>query len=207
VSENDVAFHTHRSLLRRPGCWIGFLTIIPLLVGAAYVLTNWAGARQLNQTKAELAAAGIELDPSKIPSDRPPDESNFCATPLIKAITGGTATGPQMESIKRVAEWHSLASKAGARLQSARHPAATDWRAVRDAVAAGDPHAALDPQAPPAAALSQSLEADLGSGLCRTLERRGPAPLDRRADLAGWSQGGPKRRRRRPLAQTSAPSP
>ena len=162
MSDQDVAAGNHPSLLRRPGCWIAFLTVIPLLIGITCVLYNWAAARQLARTKAELAAASIELDPSKIPSDRPPDESNFCATPLIQSLTDGTASGPQMEAITRVAKWRSLAGKAGARLQSARHPAPTDWRAVRDAVAAGDRHAALDPQAPPTAALSQSLEADLG---------------------------------------------
>lgn len=65
-SDHDAATRSHPSPLRRPGCWIAFLTIIPLLIGAAYVLTNWAGARHLAQTKAELAAAGIELN-NKLP--------------------------------------------------------------------------------------------------------------------------------------------
>lgn len=153
-----------RSLLRRPGCWISFLTIIPVLIGGLYLVENWVGSRELARVTSEVAAAGIELDPRKIPSARPPDEENFCAVPLLLAIGGGTAPGPEMAVIKRMGEWQSMASKAGVRLQSARHPAVTPWAAWREAVVAADPAAGIEPgTSDPVKALSATLERELAA--------------------------------------------
>lgn len=149
------------SLLRRPGCWVTFLSVIPLMIGGIYVLENWFGARALARARAELAAEGMELDVEKRPSSRPPDAENFFATPLLLSLGNGTATGPDWVAIRRLGSWHGIASKAGSPLQSSRHPSPTNWAAVRDAIANGDPEAALDSHAAPAAALSMSLGADL----------------------------------------------
>src|SRR5690606_31350779 len=35
------------SLLRRKGCWVTFAALLPLLVGALWVVENWTGPRHL----------------------------------------------------------------------------------------------------------------------------------------------------------------
>lgn len=186
------------SLLRRPGCWISFLTVIPVLIGGLYLVENWVGARGLGRVTSEVAAAGIELDPRKIPPARPPDGENFCALPLLLAIGGGTATGPEMAVIKRIGEWGSMGANAGARLRSARHPAPTQWPALREAVVAADPAAGIDAGTPdPVGALSASLErdlaavfAELSSGLPRPHSYLIPSYLDDLRDRRNVFTGG-----------------
>lgn len=163
-----------RSLLHRPGCWVTFLTVVPLLIGGVFVAQNWSGARQLAHARSALATAGIEWDLHKIPmaanSTDPADDDNFCATPLVRAITEGTASGPDFEAMHRIAEWHQWVTKAGVRLQSARHPAPTDWTAVRDAIVAGDPKAQIDASADPVVGMTTSLERDLAPVLSELIE-------------------------------------
>ncbi|MFN0125536.1 MAG: hypothetical protein ACKV19_02490 [Verrucomicrobiales bacterium] len=173
-----------RSLLHRPGCWITFLTVIPLLIGGAYVAHNWSGARQLARARSAIAAAGIEWDLRQIPvapkSADSAGDDNFCAAPMVRSIIDGTAAGPDYEALQRVAEWHQCVTKAGVRLQSARHPAPTDWTAVRDEVVAGDPKAQIDPSADPVVALTASLERDLAPVLSELV-----AALPRNSSVIG----------------------
>jgi len=167
---SSVEINPSPSLLRRSGCWVTFLAVIPLLIGGGYVAGNWFGARQLERARANLAAAGVEWDLNNIPLVRPADDDNFCATPLVRSITEGTASVPDIEAIQRVAEWHQWMTKAGARLQSARHFAPTNWIAVRDAVVAGDTNARINAEADPILALAASLERDLAPVLTELVD-------------------------------------
>ncbi len=111
------------------------LTLIPLLVGGLFVMENWLGARQLKRAKARVAAAGIELDLRRLPPARPPDDENFCATPLLRAIGEGRHDDPLVDLVKRVAEAVEIARfDGGPSLQWANSPQETDWMAFHEAI-------------------------------------------------------------------------
>lgn len=167
------------SLLKNKGCWLAFATAIPLLIGLLFWLVeDQAGKRYLAKTKARFAQAGIELDPAKalkaLP-DAPPDEENFCAIPLLRQIGRGDDTGPQIEALKKLAEWNGYVSYSGTKFSSPISYAATDWAAVHREIAKRDPSTTL-PENPenPAAALAQAVE-DIGGPIFAELE----AALDR----------------------------
>lgn len=148
-------------LLRRPGCWVFFLTVIPLLIGGLFVGYNFFGDRHRARIKAEIAATGLELDPHKIPSARPPDAENFFATPLLSGIGAGAARGPGMDAASRIRKWDEIAYDAKARIEPVHGANPTDWAAVRDAIAATDTQAGLTPTDDPLADLLASLDRDL----------------------------------------------
>lgn len=149
------------SLFRRPGCWVTFLTLVPLLIGGLYVTINIVGARRLARVTADLAAAGIELDPHKIPPTRPPDDENFFATPFLAAIGTGSAHGPALQAVRRIQKWDTIAYEAKTRIEPIHSAKPTDWTAVRDAIAAKDKLAGLTPTDDPIADLLASLDRDL----------------------------------------------
>jgi hypothetical protein len=150
-------------LLRRPGFWITLGTVITLLVGGLYIAENIVGARKLARAKANLAAAGIELDPHQIPPTRPPDEENFFATPLLAAIGNGAASGPEINAARRIWKWEleQIGIDPEYRIEPVQSEKLTDWAAVRDAIAAKDQEAAITRTDNPIADLAASLERDL----------------------------------------------
>jgi hypothetical protein len=155
------------ALIRRPGCWIAFLIVISLLVGTAFCLENWLGARALARAKTKVAAAGLEIDPQRLPSIRPPDAENFCATPLL--LDTGTGTGaPRSQVLKeleeRSARWRHLPHAHDVDVQSPFTPAPTDWTRVRDALATDDSRLGLIKGSPaPLAELAAYLDKELGA--------------------------------------------
>ncbi|MFN0127289.1 MAG: hypothetical protein ACKV19_11455 [Verrucomicrobiales bacterium] len=130
------------SLLRRPGCWITFLTAVPLVVGGMYAIENWLGVRELARVKREMAAAGIVLDAHRLSSSRPPDADNFFGTPLLLALSKGTTSSPEYRSIERLARWSdwmdNFSPAPGHSMPAPQHPAPADWAVIRDAIAAKD---------------------------------------------------------------------
>lgn len=150
------------SLLRRPGCWITWITIIPLLIGGAYLAENWFGARELTRVQATLAAAGIELDSRRITLARPPEAENFCATPLLLAIGSGVDSGPELDAVRRITEWEERAKHAGTQFGEANSAKPTDWTALHQAIHEADPSAGLLEDEPdPVRALSELMEREL----------------------------------------------
>ncbi len=122
------------SLLRRPGCWLTFAAAIPLLIGIAWVVEDWAGRRHLEKTKARLAAEGFEFDTDRLLPHPVPDEENFCAIPLLRAIGRGEEVDPE---VKKVWEWLQPAKQSGKEstplLQQLFNPdnrKPTDWAAA-----------------------------------------------------------------------------
>lgn len=153
------------NLVRRPGCWIAILAIIPLLIGAAVCLENWLGARALARAKTRIASAGIDLDPRHLPSIRPPDAENFCATPLF-LDAGTSAPGAQVlqQLENRIARWQHILHTHGVEVQSPSAPAPTDWTSVHDALAKAESGLGLIAGTPaPLADLGDSLDKELGS--------------------------------------------
>ena len=189
------------SILRRQGFWITLLTVVPLLIGSLYVIENWMGARELARVKTEVAAAGIELDPHRTPSTRPPDSENFFATPLLLALGNGVTTVPEYHSVERLARWRNNSgdkstSKLGRpELRSPTHPGPTDWALIRDVLALTDPTLALTSGGPePLTELSAVLDRELAT-VMGDLEAALPRPrsvivptfLDRlRSGHAAW---------------------
>ncbi|MFN0129926.1 MAG: hypothetical protein ACKV19_24945 [Verrucomicrobiales bacterium] len=147
---------TPPSLLRRPGCWVTFLALVPLLIGGLYLTENIVGARRLARVTADLAAGGIELDPHKITPTRPPDDENFFATPFLAAIGAGSAHDPGMQAVRRMEKWEMIS-----RIEPLHSAKPTDWTAVRDAIAAKDKQAGITPTDRPIADLLVSLDRDL----------------------------------------------
>jgi len=151
------------SLLRRPGCWITAMTVLPLLIGGVYFLENWWGARELARVKAELVAAGMNLEATTRGTVEPPAEDNFCATPLLLAIGKGTETGPELETIRSIVEWQTHARDAGTDFREPVSPVPTDWAALHEALRASDAELGLDEHpADPLEALSDVMERELG---------------------------------------------
>ncbi|MFN0129989.1 MAG: hypothetical protein ACKV19_25270 [Verrucomicrobiales bacterium] len=148
-------------LFRRAGCWITCLSILPVLVGGAILAENILGARKLARVKAELAAIGIELDPHKIPSSRPPDAENFFTTPARAALEKGALPAPTDKAVKRIAKWQPWADHSRFPIQSVHSAMPTDWTGVRDLIANRDKAAGLTSTDDPVADLSQALERDL----------------------------------------------
>ncbi len=149
---------SHRaSLLRRPGCWVTFAAVLPLVIGAAWVVEDRAGRRFLAQTKARLAAEGFQFAPEHPLSAPVPDEENFCATPLLKAITIGDETDPNVQSLRAVADWSHPDRAAISKLMAAargkrvvarttvhhlsphRVPTMADWESLYQSCALVDP--------------------------------------------------------------------
>lgn len=148
-------------LFRRPGCWITCLSLLAVLVGGAILAENRLGARKLARIKAELAAAGIELDPHKIPSARPPDAENFFATPILSAVAKGSLPAPTGQAVQRIARWPSWAQHSRFPIQPVHSTRPTDWIRVRDLIATRDKAAGLASTGDPVADLSHALERDL----------------------------------------------
>ena len=164
------------SILRRPGLWVTLMTVVPLLVGSGYVIENWLGARELARVKAAVAAAGIELDPHRIPSSRPPDAENFCATPLLLALGNGVTSGPEYQSVERLSRWRSDSYGNRPALQSLSRPEPADWALIRDVLAVNDLKSGLTRGGPePLAEISALLDRELASVMA-DLEAALPRP-------------------------------
>lgn len=175
---------------------VKILLAVVLLVGSAYVIENWLGARALARVKAEVAAAGIELDPHKITSFHPPDAENFCATPLLLAFGSGATSGPELHYIARIARWQDVENSwdypdaISPALQSPNQPEPTDWAAIRDAILRINPRFGLvrggtDPLGELAAMMDRDFDrvmADLEAALPRPYSVLVPTSLDRLRD-------------------------
>lgn len=162
-------------LLARKGCWLTFVSVIPLLIGLFWVVEDSAGKRYLAKTEARLAEAGFSLDPATALPDAPPDEENFCAIPIMRQVGRGAETGPEIEAINKLLNWVGYLSYSGTKLPSPNAPQAVDWEALYREIAQRDPSANL-PENPEnaALALAQAVEA-IGGPVFAEME----AALDR----------------------------
>lgn len=113
-------------LLLRKGLWFGVACAVPLLLCALWLAEDWRGRRQLAETKARLAAAGLDLSPAALWPGRVRDEMNVCATPAIMDLWrprgSRRVTSPIGQLVTQLREIVAIEDLSGLRV-----PDSPDW--------------------------------------------------------------------------------
>lgn len=135
------AGHSEESLLvRHKGCWFAAATL-PLLICLLFPLENWLGARQLAKTKNELESAGITLAPERLLPALPPEEENFGAAPMLRALAENDKSHPGVRAVEETSTWlrPEIDGKTYfIRLPHAKNPVLPDWEEIHRNLV-GDP--------------------------------------------------------------------
>lgn len=105
--------------------------MIPLLIGGTSIGLHWFGIWQLKRMERRLAAQGVLVSRYASPRPSPPDEENFCATPLLRDVARNTATGHVWQRVESIRRWHNSLGP-DFRFHSPDHPTPTDWRGLYD---------------------------------------------------------------------------
>ncbi|MSU62031.1 MAG: hypothetical protein EXS31_06495 [Pedosphaera sp.] len=79
--------------MRRP---LFALAALATLLGLAWAIENWRGARAWNVAKRDLIARGEPLAMERLLPPRPPDEQNFAMTPLLRPLLDYTRSSNRL---------------------------------------------------------------------------------------------------------------
>lgn len=145
------AGHSEESpLIRRKGCWFAAATVPFLLIGLLFPLENWLGARHLAKTKARLESAGITLASERLLPALPPEEENFGAAPVLRALAENDKSHPGVWAADETEKWRRPEIDGKTyfiRLPHAKNPVSPDWEEIhRNLVGAPPPESITAPE-------------------------------------------------------------